>query len=147
MKFGCSECMCIAIESHQPALLKSLLQRSDIVYRDLFWAPYPSDWDEIRGNGVKSVPRLHHFYSHSDLSFVGREDCGHMRVDVELQTPFDVLCKTFWCSTAYILVSLPLMARWHSSVSFNAEHILRQSIILSRNSITTTSRAGHQHIK
>ena len=131
MKFGCSECLCIAIESHRPALVKSLFQRSDVVYRDMFWAPYPSNWDEITGNGwVMSVPRLHHFDAHSDLSFVGREDCGHMRVDVELQTPFDVLCRLNYMynySTAYILVSLPLMARWHSSDSFNAEHIFRQS--------------------
>ena len=127
MKFGCSECLCIAIESHRPALLKSLLQRSDVVYRDMFWAPYSSKWDYVTGSQwVKSIPRLHHFDSDSDLSFVGREDCGHMRVDVELQTPFDVLCKPNY-PTAYILVSLPLMARWHSSVSFNAEHILRQS--------------------
>ena len=131
MKFGCSECVCIAIESHGPALLKSLLQRSDIVYRDMFWAPCPSfgNWDYRTGNGwVMSVPRLHHFDSHSDLSFVGREDCGHMRFDVELQTPFNVLCKpNYYYSIAYILVSLPLMARWHSSDSFNAEHIFRQS--------------------
>ena len=127
MKFGCSECLCIAIESHRPELLKSLLQRSDFVYWDMFWAPYPSNWDEITGDGwVMWVPRLHHFDAHSDLSFVGREDCGHMRVDVELQTPFDVLCKPNY-STAYILVSLPLMARWHSSDSFNAQHTLRQS--------------------
>lgn len=123
MKIGCSECMCIAIESHRPALLKSLLQRSDIVYRDIYWAPYPSNLDD------KSVPRLHHFDSANDLSFVGREDCGHMQVDVELQTSFEEL-RTPNYSTAYILVSLPLMARWHSSVSFNAEHILRQTIRL-----------------
>ena len=128
MKFGCSECLCIAIESHRPALLKSLLQRSDVVYRDMFWARYPSKWAPyVTGNEwVKSIPQLHHFGSDSDLSFVCREDCGHMRVDDELQTPFDVLCNPNY-STAYILVSLPLMARWHSSVSFNAEHILRQS--------------------
>ena len=127
MKFGCSECLCIAVESHRPSLLKALFQRSDIVYRDMFWAPYPSNWDDITGDGwVMSVPRLHHFDAHSDLSFVGREDCGHTRVDVELQIPFDVLCKLNY-STAYILVSLPLMARWHSSDSFNAEHIFRQS--------------------
>ena len=127
MKFGCSECLCIAIESHRPALLKSLLQRSDVVYRDLFWAPYTSNWsDYYSGAYFSEIPQLHHFGFDSDLSFVGRENCGHMRVDVELQTPFDVLWKPDY-SSAYILVSLPLMARWHSSVSFNAEHILRQS--------------------
>ena len=128
MKFGCSECLCIAIESHRPALLKSLLQRSDVVYRDMFWAPYPHNWSAYSSveSSVTSIPQLHHFGSDSDLSFVGREDCAHMRVDVELQTPFDELCRPNY-STAYILVSLPLMARWHSSVAFNAEHILRQS--------------------
>ena len=130
MKFGCSECLCIAIESHRPALLKSLLQRSDVVYRDMFWAPSPSNWSGDYNYSdnlwVTAIPQLHHFGSDSDLSFVGREDCGHMQVDVELQTPFDVLCQQVY-SSAYILVSLPLMARWHSSVAFNAEHILRQS--------------------
>ena len=67
---------------------------------------------------------LHYFGAESDLSFVGREDCGHMRVDVDLLTPFDMLWNRF---NAYILVSLPQMARWHSSKRFNAERILRQS--------------------
>ena len=67
---------------------------------------------------------LHYFGADSDLSFVGREDCGHMRVDAELLTPFDELWNAL---NAYILVSLPLMARWHSSKRFSAERILRQS--------------------
>ena len=112
MKFGCSECVCIAIESHRPALLKLLLQRSDIMYRDMFWAPSPSNWSRYYPGKLwgYTIPHLHHFGPNSDLSFVGREDCGHMRVDVELQTPFDVLCAPNY-STAFILVSLPLMAR------------------------------------
>ena len=115
------------IESHRPAVLKSLLQRSDVVHRDMFWACYPSKWNDYYSGGyISEIPQLHHFGSDSDLSFVGREDCGHMRVDVELQTQFDVLCKPDY-STAYILVSLPMMARWHSTGAFNAEHILKQS--------------------
>ena len=37
MKFGCSECLCIAIESHRPALLKSLLQRELILTTATFF--------------------------------------------------------------------------------------------------------------
>ena len=54
---------------------------------------------------------------------VGQEDCGHMRVDVELRAPFELL----WNERAYILVSLPMVARWHTFDRFNAERILRQS--------------------
>ena len=125
MKFGCSECLCIAIESHRPALLKFLLQRTDIVYRDVFWAPTPREWAEDKSTCTRmEIPMLHYFGADSDLSFVGREDCGHMRVDADVQTPFDVLWSPF---NAYILVSLPLMARWHCSKRFNAERILLQS--------------------
>ena len=58
-----------------------------------------------------------------DLSKVGREDCSHMRFDVELRAPL----KLLWIERAYILVSLPLVARWHSSDRFDAERIIRQS--------------------
>ena len=125
MKFGCSECLCIAIESHRPALLKSLLQQTDIEYRDLFWAPTPREWAYPKSTFTRvDVPLLHYFGVESDLSFVGREDCGHMRVDVDLLTHFDVLWNP---RNTHILVSLPLMARWHSRKRFNAERILRQS--------------------
>ena len=125
MKFGCSECLCIAIESHRHALLKSLLQRTDIVYRDIYWAPTPREWTYPKSTYTRvKIPVLHHFGAESDLSFVGREDCGHMRIDVDLLTPFNVLWNPH---NAYILVSLPLMARWHSVKGFNAEQILRQS--------------------
>ena len=125
MKFGCSECLCIAIESHRPALLKSLLQRTDIEYHDIFWAPTPRGLTYPKSTFTRmEIPVLHYFGAESDLSFVGREDCGHMRVDVDLLTPFDVLWNP---RNGYILVSLPLMARCHSSKRFNAERILRQS--------------------
>ena len=61
--------------------------------------------------------------SDMDLSIVGRDDCGHMRVDVELYSAF----KNCGEERAYILVSLPMIARWHTSERFNAERILRQS--------------------
>ena len=125
MKFGCSECLCIAIESHRHALLKSLLQRTDIVYRDIFWAPTPREWTYPKSTFTRvKIPVLHYFGAESDLSFVGREDCGHIRIDADLLTPFDIMWNPH---NAYILVSLPLMARWHSVKGFNAERILRQS--------------------
>ena len=112
MKIGCSECLCIAIESHRSALLKWLLQRSDVQYRDIYWAPTPTQksWKDFEGEEM-------------DFSIVGRDDCGHMRVDVELCASFDLI----WKERAYILVSLPMIARWHTSERFNAERILRQS--------------------
>ena len=126
MKFGCSECLCIAIESHRPALLKSLLFGTDIVYRDIFWTPTPRKWAKNKSTYTRmEIPVLHYFGAESDLSFLGREDCGHMRIDEELLTPFDELCNPH---NAYILVSRALMARWHSSKAFNAERILRQSL-------------------
>ena len=125
MKIGCSECLCIAIESHRSALLKWLLQRSDVQYRDIYWAPTPTrkSWKVIAGEEVRMFPLLHDMGSDMDFSIVGRDDCGHMRVDVELCAPFDFFEK----ERAYILVSLPMIARWHTSERFNAERILRQS--------------------
>ena len=125
MQIGCSECLCIAIESHRSALLKSLLQRSDVQYRDIFWAPTPSPnlWQSIEGEMERMFPVLHDMGSDIDLSIVGRDDCGHMRVEVELCSPFELFGK----DRAYILVSLPMIARWHTFERFNAERILRQS--------------------
>lgn len=68
-------------------------------------------------------PILHDTGSDMDLSIVGRDDCSHMREEVELCSPFELIGK----ERAYILVSLPMIARWHSSKRFNAERILRQS--------------------
>ena len=68
-------------------------------------------------------PVLHDMGSDVDFLIVGRDDCGHMRVDVELCAPFKLLLK----KRAYILVSFPMIARWHTSERFNAERILRQS--------------------
>ena len=125
MKIGCSECLCIAIESHRSALLKSLLQRSDVQYCDIFWAPTPSpnSWQYIEDERDCKFPVLHDVGFDMDLSIIGRDDCGHMRVDVELCFP----SAFFENVRAYILVSLPMIARWHTSERFNAERILRQS--------------------
>ena len=122
MKFGCSECLCIAIESHSSALLKSLLEAFDVQYRDIFWAPTPT-WNSWTMCEDEYIPVLHDMGPEIDLSIVGREDCCHMRVDVELLEPSKLFGKT----RAYILVSLPMIARWHTSERFNAEGILRQS--------------------
>ena len=75
----------------------------------------------------QKVSVLHYFTADSDLSFVGQEDCGHMRIDDEIQTSFGKLCIRFDEDNAYILVSIPMMARWHTSSRFNAEHIFLQS--------------------
>ena len=126
-KFGCSECLCIAIESHRAALLMSLLQRSNVMYRDMFWAPTPTTWEWtnddrlISGRIATWYPKLHSLNEHFDLSIVGRADCGHMRAVVDLRIPLS------FTSNAYILVSLPMIARWNSTKRFNAERILRQS--------------------
>ena len=58
-----------------------------------------------------------------DMSIVWRDDCGHMQVEVEFCDPSDLLNK----QRAWILVSLPMIARWHTSERFNTERILRQS--------------------
>ena len=135
----------IAIESHRPALLKSLLQRSDVVFKDMFWAPYPSNWSGYCSVNLwgMEIPKLHHFGSDSDLSFVGREDCGQMRVDVELQTPFDVLRTTrtriFWCRSHWWRVGI----RPSRSTRSTSSGHLDNSTIRSRNSIT---RSAHHHL-
>lgn len=132
-KVGCSECVCIAIESHKAALLKRLISRSEIEYRDCFWAPTPCNWTILSKKCEKSefssniqytrnIPVLHDIIN-IDLSKIGCNDCGHMRLDIELDTAFDLLYN----QNAYILVSLLMMAKWHSTQHFAAERILRQS--------------------
>ena len=85
--------------------------------------PSPNSWKCSEGKEDYMFPVLHDMGSDIDLSIVGRDDCGHMRVDVELCAPLDLFRK----ARAYILVSLPMIARWHTSERFNAERILRQS--------------------
>ena len=125
MKVWCSECLCIAIESHRSALLKSLLQRSDDQYSDIFRAPTlsPNSWQFIDDIYNFKFPLLHDMGPDMDMSIVWRDDCGHMQVEVEFCDPSDLLNK----QRAWILVSLPMIARWHTSERFNTERILRQS--------------------
>lgn len=40
-RFGFWKCLCVAIESHRPALLVEVLSRPDVVCRDMLWAPLP----------------------------------------------------------------------------------------------------------
>ena len=66
-------------------------------------------------------PVLHLICPQSDLSNVGCAHCGHVAHDVELCERLRVEC------TSRTLVSLPMIARWHSSedTGFNAEQMLR----------------------
>ena len=120
MNFGCSECLCIAIESHRTALLKSLLEPLNVVYRDMFWARQPiHGWFQCHKHCKESYPILHEINSDTDLSFVGRPDCGHTPEDVELLFPLTD------DTTERVLVSLPMLAQWHSTSGFNAQKMLR----------------------
>ena len=58
--------------------------------------------------------------------FSGVPTAGMCKWTSNLETVFDIYSKPDY-STANILVSLPMMARWHSSAKFDAERILRQS--------------------
>ena len=121
MDYECSECLCIAIESHRPALLKLLLEPPNVVYRDMFWARQPIRlWCDDDGN-KNDYPILHEISDDTDLSLVGRENCGHTPVDVELLLPLTD------DTTERVLVSLPMLAQWHSTSCFNAEKMLRDS--------------------
>ena len=128
--YGCSECLCITIESHRSALLLELLQRPGVAYRDIFWAPMPeSEWDWLRVESLEYIhlteqaqrPDLHRVTNNSDLSFVGTGDCGHDHFDFDICTPVPMV------ATNRILVSIPMMARWNTCKGFDAEGMLRDS--------------------
>ena len=66
---------------------------------------------------------------------------GHMQIDTEIcskpehhftgdirHASYDQIERYRTTSSAYILVLLPLMARWHSSDEFDAEQMLRQML-------------------
>lgn len=134
VRFGCSECLCISIESHQPALLRLLLSRRDVAYRDMLWADFWVGMREsrhIRSN--EYFPLLHNICPHDDLSLLCRRHSGNESFDVELREPFNndeiaEVSSDFSCiQPKRILVSLPMIARWHSSEHFNAEQNLRDS--------------------
>ena len=72
-------------------------------------------------------PILHEL---SDMKFFGRAHCGHEQVDVELRNPFlpepNAISGPFPDPNRF-LVSLPMLARWHTSEDFPAEEMLRES--------------------
>lgn len=75
-----------------------------------------------RLNWMREYPLIHRIDAHSDLSHVGCADCGHKRVDSEILN-----VKNLFEPESYVLVSLPMLARWHTTRRFDAERILRQS--------------------
>ena len=124
MPYGCSACVCVAIEARRETLLHKLLARRDVQYRDIFWAPKPHATLENHLVAVdERLPQLFYCAPRADLSFVGGADCGHMQADVELavRPDFD---RT---PSAYILVSVPMFAKWHSTPDFDAERVIRMS--------------------
>lgn len=120
MELGCSECVCVAIESHSTALLRALLDRPDVAFRDMFWVQSALSYqksDLKYANSYSYFPILHDLQC---LSFYDYELCKHEQIDVELREPLLV-------NTGRILVSLRQLARWHSSEQFPAEQMLRDS--------------------
>lgn len=81
---------------------------TNVQYCDVFWALTPYKW-ALRNTIYLEykVPVLHRTTPETDLSFLGRGDCGHLQVDVDLKTPFNFV----WNLRALILVSLPMVAR------------------------------------
>lgn len=136
MNIGCSECVCIAIESHRTELLRALLERPDIEYRDIYWSTLPTLSETLYRmrkprvfDRESMIIELHSIEKDTDLSFVGREDCGHIRFDIELCAPFPhtYLLKAAVGCTSYLLVSLIKLAEWHSSDDFPAAQMLHES--------------------
>lgn len=123
MRFGCSECLCLTIEGRRSELLHSLLSNPDVVYRDMFWAPFISVFNSnIRLGYCECYPRMQeHTAACFDFSKVGSQNCGHETFDEELRE--HIICER----SDRILVSIPMFARWHSNPLFNAEQMLRDS--------------------
>lgn len=112
----------MAIEARRADILHELLSQ-DVEFRDIFWAPAPSEWTWVPNSASfnTTIPVLHDI----DESWKTEPEtfCGHMSVDVEVQTRFKKLMNP----KAYILVSLPMMAHWYSTADFDAEAMLRSS--------------------
>ena len=115
MEFGCSQCLASAIESHNLLLLLELLQRP-VAYRDMFWAPIPAAWQNDYYDVDYAYPRVS---DDSDPTRIWRPDCGHESFDINICGPIHSTGLS-----AKILVSLPILARWHSSKDFPVEHEL-----------------------
>lgn len=121
MKYACSQCICIAIEARRADLLRSLLTRNDLEFRDTFWSPKPHVFlCKSISIAIEIIPELHCVSPDTNLAFVGREDCGHIAVDMELLTPPTE-------SSAYILVSLLRLACNYETDDFHPVSILRES--------------------
>ena len=135
-KYGCSECLCIAIESHRSALVSDLLNRKNVVYRDMYWSTRPRALQRMENSECldEYYPLLHLIRPDGDLSRVGIADCRHVPFDEELREP---LCWTRKDRSLVLrdyrtLVSLPMLARWHSRDGFDAEQMLRNSLKFDR---------------
>lgn len=127
VKIGCSECLCIAIESHRSELLRELLSFPNLVYRDMFWSHWPPALRKNRLMGAHEYfPVLHLNCPDDDRSIITCRHFGHEPIDEELLDPLLIEEFTRW-RTDRILVSVPMIARWNSSADFDAEQILRDS--------------------
>ena len=124
MNYGCSECLSSAIESHRPELLKALLERPKVSYRDMFGSRLPMfRWPNHyvytygHNDSYEEFPNLHEISNETDFSYVSRPDC------VELLN--SLTDNEF--TPERILVSLLMLAQWHSSKNFNLIKILHDS--------------------
>lgn len=83
--------MCIVIESHRIELLSSLLERQDIEYREIYIRSTLTIESEILLTNQLAKPastlyqktmfyELHSVDIDTDLSSVGRPDCGHITI-------------------------------------------------------------------
>ena len=131
MEIGCSQCVADAIVSHQLEILRELLEQP-VHYLDLFWMPIenargllPDASVEANTQLLESSGTIHVIVDAMDVDkvgCVGRADCLHEAFDVELREPIPTVVIF-----NRVLVSLPVLARWHSSDRFPAEQLLRDS--------------------
>ena len=131
MEIGCSQCVADAIVSHQLKTLSELLEQP-VHYLDLFWMPIGSARGLLPVASVEANTQLVEFSGTIDVigdamdvdkvGCVGRADCRHEAFDVELREPIPTVAIS-----DRVLVSLPVLARWHSSDRFPAEQLLRDS--------------------
>lgn len=94
-----------------------LLDRPNIEYRDIFWAPM-HDSTNYNQNDFDETPPID---SATGLSLVGQKNCGHKREDVLIENSIIDAPRDL------ILVSLPILSRRHSTEDFPAEQMLRDS--------------------
>ena len=131
MEIGCSQCVADAIVSHQLNILRELLEQP-VHYLDLFWMLIESARGLLPVASVEANTQLVEFSGTIDVigdamdvdkvGCVGRADCRHEALDVELRQPIPTVAIS-----DRVLVSLPVLARWHSSDRFPAEQLLRDS--------------------